>query len=176
PQERVICAGAWPEGWKRKRLRCVAKERSRSSQALRDHGLQPSSWRGSENGNMNPFAGMTMADVEAHNARVSGVVPGRLESPQDAVDREDKLHQEIIAYCGKKWPRWKFRHARMDRKTTEEIGTEDFTIFADRNRTFHFECKAKGKKRSIEQLGWAMQMRYLGHEVHCVESMSQFLA
>jgi hypothetical protein len=100
------------------------------------------------------------------------------EAPQssDAVERESDLHRQIIDYCNGKYPRWKFRHARMDRKTTEELGTEDFTIFADGNRTFHFEAKAKGKKRTIEQAAWALEMHLLEHEVHVIWSFSEFLA
>jgi len=125
---------------------------------------------------MNIFAGMSQADVDAHNARVSGKSPDAMNSAATPVARESQLHDEIIEFCGNQYPHWKFRHARMDRKTTEECGVEDFTIFATGNRTFHFECKAKGKKRTPEQLAWALEMRMLEHEVHCIESFSQFLA
>lgn len=102
--------------------------------------------------------------------------PTTIESPSDAVEREETLHQQIIDYCNRQFPKWKFRHARMDLKTTEEVGVEDFTVFASGNRTFHFEAKAKGRKRTTEQLAWAMEMRLLGHEVRCIEAFSQFVS
>lgn len=99
----------------------------------------------------------------------------RQPSPDDAVLRESDLHGQIVDYCKGQFPKWKFRRARMDVKTTEEKGVEDFTIFASDNRTFHFECKARGKKRTTEQLSWALEMQLIGHEVHCIESFSEFL-
>lgn len=117
---------------------------------------------------------MTQEEVMAHEMRVNPVAHSK--SPSDAVERESKLHTDIIDWCNSQFPRWKFRHARLDRKTTEPLGIEDFTIFASDNRTFHFECKARGKKRTTEQLAWSFEMGRLGHVVHLVESMSQFLA
>ena len=86
------------------------------------------------------------------------------------------LHEQIMEHCGKQWPRWKYRHARTDKKTTEELGTEDFTIFLPGNKTLHVECKARNEKPSPEQLIWATELRMLGHTVHFVWSFEEFLA
>lgn len=90
-------------------------------------------------------------------------------------DRERELHADIINFCNSQWPRWKYRHARMDKATTEEEGVEDFTIFAPNGRTFHFECKASKAKLSDKQRDWRFEMARLGHEVHLIYSMSDFL-
>lgn len=91
------------------------------------------------------------------------------------VEKEIPLHDEIIRYCNAQWPVWKFRHARTDRKTTEEKGVEDFTIFLPGGKTLHIECKAKNKKQTIDQRDWAKQLEMLGHRVHVCRSMEEFL-
>lgn len=85
------------------------------------------------------------------------------------------LHERIIEHCNKQWPRWKFRHARTDRPTTEEKGVEDFTLFLPGNRTIHCECKSRDGKLSIDQQSWRLEMGLLGHEVHTVDSFEKFL-
>ena len=100
--------------------------------------------------------------------------PEALE-PAERETGKGGLHEQIIEYCGKQWPRWKYRHARTDKKTTEELGTEDFTIFLPAGRTLHVECKARNEKPSPQQLSWATELRMLGHTVHFVWSFEEFL-
>jgi hypothetical protein len=85
------------------------------------------------------------------------------------------LHEQIIKHCNEQWPRWKFRHSRTDKKTHEELGVEDFTVFLPMGRTLHVECKAKGGKLSIDQAGWINEMSKLGHTVHVVQSLDEFI-
>ncbi len=90
-------------------------------------------------------------------------------------ESESELHQEIVDYCGKQFPKWKYRHSRMDRATREEVGVEDFTVFLPGGKTVHIECKSKGGKISLEQLAWGIALNQLGHEVKVVKSFDQFL-
>ena len=93
----------------------------------------------------------------------------------EPVEREVKLHESIMKHCAAQWPRWKYRHARTDKRTTEEVGTEDFTIFLPGGVTLHLECKARGGKQSPEQLAWAKQLEMLEHRLYVVTSFDKFL-
>ena len=105
--------------------------------------------------------------VEDRNALVA--------DPTPTPDLESKLHERIMEYCDHQWPKWKYIHARMDRKSTVAVGSQDFTIFLPGGRTLCIECKAQGRKRSPAQLAWALEMERLGHTVHLVESEDGFL-
>ena len=115
----------------------------------------------------------------AHQAKfpVAGRQEKRTETGASAEQETGPggLQREIIDHCAKQWPRWKYRYARTDRKTTEELGTEDFTIFMPGGRTIHVECKARNKKPSPQQLIWATELKALGHTVHFVWSFEDFL-
>jgi hypothetical protein len=127
----------------------------------------------------NPFSSWTAADVDAFNQRTHNranpPMPDDHSVPAEAVDLEGKLHGEIILYCNAQYPRWKVIHSRMDQRSTIAAGAQDFTIFVPAGRTICVECKAKGKKRTPEQLAWAKEMAMLGHDVHCIYSMAEFL-
>jgi len=115
-----------------------------------------------------------MTQYLEHEARLAARKPKPV-SKGKPVDRESDLHESIMSYCNSQWPRWKFRHARMDRATTETLGTEDFTIFLPRNITLHFECKKKGGKLTDDQQIWRKELSMLGHEVHVIQSFEDFL-
>jgi hypothetical protein len=98
----------------------------------------------------------------------------------EGIRNERKLHEAIIAHCDKQSPRWKYIHARMDKPSTIGLGAPDFVIFVPPNsemhrRVFCIECKRKGQKPTPEQLAWHKEMEMLGHRVHVVFSMEQFL-
>jgi len=88
---------------------------------------------------------------------------------------ESALHLRIMEFCDSKWPRWKYLHARMDRRSTIAVGAQDFTVFLPAGKTVLIECKRKGEKRSVDQSAWAMEMERIGHKVHLVTSMDEFL-
>lgn len=90
--------------------------------------------------------------------------------------REDKLQEEIVAWCDKQWPRWKVIRARMDKKSTIGNGIHDITVFGPYPLCVLVECKAKNGKRSKEQQIWAAEMRMLGWTVELVRSMDEFHA
>jgi hypothetical protein len=97
------------------------------------------------------------------------------------VTRERDLHDQIIEFCNSQFPRWKFIHARMDQKSTLQVGAPDFVIFQPGQsglpppRVRVIECKTKNGKLSPEQLIWHKEMEMLGHVVHVVRSYEEFM-
>lgn len=89
------------------------------------------------------------------------------------VNREVDLHDQIEAECRRQG--WYYRHARMDKKTTERIGVPDFTIALPGGRTAWIECKAKGGKVSAEQAAAIAWLCKLGHIAKAVWSFEEFL-
>ena len=123
--------------------------------------------------------GFSKADYLAMQVRVDS---SRKRSPlvqpsheQDTSEvGKNGLHRKIMAWCDSQWPKWKYRHSRTDKPSREEIGVEDFTLFAPNGVTYHIECKAKGGKQTPEQLAWAKELEMLGHRVHIVYSLEEF--
>jgi len=120
----------------------------------------------------------TLQQYIDHEARIAKgkVKPSSGNAPAERETGKDGLHAQIIDHCENQWPRWKYRHARTDKKTTEEEGVEDFTIFMPNNQTIHVECKARKEKPSAKQLIWAAELRALGHTVYFVWSFDDFLS
>jgi len=116
----------------------------------------------------------TPEQLRAYELRNTPLV--REAAPKNSVLVESHLHESIVAYCNSNWPRWKYIRARMDRESTIAVGAQDFTIFMPGGRVLCVECKAKGKKRSMEQLNWAKEMEMLGHQVHLIYSFDEFLS
>ena len=86
------------------------------------------------------------------------------------------LHEKIMRHCDAQWPKWKYIHARTDQRSTVGIGVHDFTIYLPGGRVLNAECKTRDGKPTPEQLAWALQLEMLGHKVHVVRSMDEFLA
>lgn len=93
----------------------------------------------------------------------------------DGPKRESALHDSIIAYCNSQWPKWKYVHSRMDKKSTIQKGCQDFTIFLPGGRLLCVECKRAKEKPTQEQLAWAKEMEMLNHKIFFVTSMTEFL-
>jgi hypothetical protein len=117
----------------------------------------------------------TTADYMTMEARLRGKRVTQTASSHKPVEREVTLHEKIIKHCQSQWPVWKFRHARTDKRTTEEIGVEDFTIFLPGGKTLHVEVKARDEKQKKEQLIWAKQLEMLEHRVFVVRDWESFL-
>lgn len=95
------------------------------------------------------------------------------KSPSKGAELERELHEAIAAYC--KSQMWLAFHSRMDRKSTSTIGTPDFVILMSNGKTLFIEAKAKSGKLSTEQLGVKLWAQKLGHTIHTVYNMEQFL-
>ncbi len=136
---------------------------------------------------MNSIPPRTPGDMNLANQGFIQIAPGVWERPKPGqvvaipaqefapVDLEGKLHDQIIKWCDEQWPKVKFIHARMDQKSTIQVGCQDFTIFMPGGRTVSVECKAKGKKLDPDQLIWHKEMSMLGHHVLTVWSFEEFL-
>lgn len=88
---------------------------------------------------------------------------------------ESDLHRDILEYCEAQWPRWKYDHSRMDKRTRNTLGVPDFIIALPNGRTIWVECKRPGEKLSSAQQNFAAEMAKLGHTVHIVHTIQEFL-
>lgn len=95
--------------------------------------------------------------------------------PLDGVKLEIPLHKEIMDFCKRQWPNWKYIHARTDERSTIQEGAPDFVLFLPRGGMLCIECKTRTGKLTAEQQAWQAQMQMLGHTIHVVRSMEQFL-
>lgn len=91
----------------------------------------------------------------------------------EGVDDESQLQMDIEQECRRRG--WIPLRSRMDRKTARKKGEWDFTIVANGGRTIFVECKSKTGKLSPDQQAMIAHARILGHAVHVVCSMEEFL-
>lgn len=91
------------------------------------------------------------------------------------VEPEAKLQDRIDRWCRAQWPVWLVLRQRMDRKSNVAIGAHDLTIFAPGGRLLLIECKTGKNKLTPEQRNWRHMMAALGHEVHEVRSVEEFI-
>lgn len=131
---------------------------------------------------MSQFSSSWLANYEARQQ------PVIRNGPAEPEQLESTLHDKIMAYCDARWPRWKYIRCRMDRRSTIAVGAQDFTIFGQietqwadgpvrvkESKVWCVECKARNEKPDPEQLAWHKEMEMLGHKVHVVRSMEEFL-
>lgn len=112
---------------------------------------------------------MSQAEYESHLARRRP-----LDAPAaEGVDDEAQLHRDILDECARRM--WIAFHCRMDRPSTTTVGQPDFIICADGGRTFYVEAKTRKRKLSTEQAALKAWAEKLGHTVHVVRSLAQFL-
>lgn len=97
-------------------------------------------------------------------------------SRSDEVLDEEQLADDVLAFCDAQWPRWKILRARRDKPSTIPVGCQDDTVFASGGRVFLLELKKKGGKPDADQLIWHKELEMLGHKVHVIRSMTEFLS
>lgn len=103
-----------------------------------------------------------------------GKPSGLAQERPDGVEREiEGLHRPIIAECKRRG--WKYVHSDPTKPTTCGEGVCDFIIYADGGRLFNIECKAKNGKLSIEQRAFIVWLEKLGHPVHVITTINEFL-
>jgi hypothetical protein len=91
--------------------------------------------------------------------------PERIHAP---VDRERELHDDIEAYCLSMG--WLYRHDRMDKPTTGQVGWPDFVIFMPDRKVCFIECKKRGGKATTAQLAKLAHARKLGFVAEIVDN------
>ena len=86
---------------------------------------------------------------------------------------ERQLHEEIFDECRRRG--WIALHGSMAERTCRTLGEPDFIILADRARVLFVECKSRTGKLSPAQAALKHHAKKLGHAVHVVRSMEEFL-
>lgn len=104
-------------------------------------------------------------------SRLAAAYPAIRRGP--AADDESGLHEAIVAECRVRG--WAVIHSRMDRKATCTVGSPDFVILASEGRTIYVEAKARNRKRTTAQLAFAAHASKLGHTVHLVNNLEEFM-
>jgi hypothetical protein len=89
------------------------------------------------------------------------------------VPRESGLHEEIFDECRRRG--WIALHGSMAERTCRTLGEPDFVILADGGRVLFVECKSRNGKLSPAQNALKFHAEKLGHAVHVVRSMEEFL-
>jgi hypothetical protein len=117
-----------------------------------------------------PIPTSTLARLNPHLFRgQSIVVRGQLPG----VGREAELHEEIFSECRRRG--WIALHGSMAERTCRTLGEPDFVILADGGRVLFVECKSRSGKLSPAQAALKFHAEKLGHAVHVVRSMEEFL-
>ena len=115
----------------------------------------------------------TLAEVIAHNARVSGADKLSDDKPALRVDKESELHLKIFDEVRRRG--WIALHGSMSERTHRTAGEPDFTIIASGGRKFFVECKVKNGKLSPAQRDMKHHAATLGTTIETVYSFEQFL-
>jgi hypothetical protein len=89
------------------------------------------------------------------------------------IERESDLHDQVTDECRRRG--WLWVHARMDKASHMTIGAPDFIVIADQGRVLWVECKRKDGKLSKEQQAFKAMAEKLGHKVHIVRSLQEFV-
>ncbi len=113
---------------------------------------------------------MTQADVDAYEARRNA----KKQQPVLAgVDKEADLHEQINEECKRRG--WIALHGSMAHRTFRTAGEPDYLVIADNSRLFMVECKTRTGKLSLEQVGMMAHAHKLGHTIHVVRSLVDFI-
>lgn len=116
----------------------------------------------------------TQSDLNAYELRQRKT--GTLPKPEGHEEvTESSVQEAIRSECNRRG--WICNGSRIDLPTTTIPGSPDFWIIAEKGRLILVECKRpKGGKLSREQLGYHLWAERLGHKVHVVRSLEEFLA
>ena len=111
------------------------------------------------------------ADYLAMQARLApkGPVPA-----SGGAAKEAELHEVVRAECRRRG--WICLIGSMAHRTSRTIGEWDATIVADKGRVFFVEMKTAKGKLSTEQAALHAWAQKLGHRVHVIRSLADFLA
>jgi hypothetical protein len=117
----------------------------------------------------------SQSDYLAALTRLEGKVKAvRAQLPPAKPTSEADLHEQIFAECRRRG--WIPLHGAMSERTHRTIGEPDFIIIADRGQVLFVECKSSYGKLRPEQQALHIWMRKLGHTVHVVRSLAEFLS
>lgn len=123
---------------------------------------------------------MTNAEYLAYVARNHKVF-GDNKRTDSGCYYESELHKQINDECSRRG--WLVIHSRMDKKTTNGVGTPDFVIYGSQGSSegtqypvvFTVEAKSRTGKLRPEQAAMIAQAARFGHTIHVVRSFEEFL-
>ena len=92
---------------------------------------------------------------------------------RNGVSQEAKLHDAIFDECRRRG--WIALHGSMAERTCRTLGEPDFVILAEGGRVLFVECKSRTGKLSPAQAALQHHAAKLGHTVHLVRSLEEFL-
>ena len=121
---------------------------------------------------MSDFTSTWLAGYTARMSQTGRTGRTGLTSP-DAVARESDLHEAIFDECRRRC--WIALHGSMAERTCRTLGEPDFVILADGGRVLLVECKSRTGKLSPAQAALKHHAETLGHTVHVVRSLEDFL-
>lgn len=88
-------------------------------------------------------------------------------------EKESDLHEQIFSECRRRG--WIALHGSMSERTHRTVGEADFCCLLPGGRVLFVECKSKTGKLSQPQLAMKAWMEKLGHTLHVVRSLKEFL-
>ena len=120
---------------------------------------------------------MTQAEFNAYEARRKP----SCANPQHGCNDESELHDQIMAECRRRG--WLVINSRMDRPTTNGVGSPDFVIAGTKGspegtqwpQVYFVEAKSRTGKLRPEQSAMIAQAARYGHTIHVVRSFDEFL-
>ena len=107
------------------------------------------------------------------NPHLFGGQPAAVRGRRSEASREADLHEEIFSECRRRG--WIALHGSMAERTCRTLGEPDFVILADGGRVLFVECKSRNGKLSPAQVAMKHHAEKLGHTVHVVRSLAEFL-
>ena len=116
-----------------------------------------------------PIPTQTLAKLNPHLFGLRSAERGT----RNGVVSEASLHEEIFAECRQRG--WIALHGSMAERTYRTLGEPDFVILADGGRVLFVECKSRMGKLSPAQFALKHHAEKLGHTVHVVRSLEEFL-
>lgn len=115
----------------------------------------------------------TQAEINAYEARRrAAIAPGA--RPEIPPPNEKTLHSQIDSECRRRG--WIAFHGDMTRRTGRTMGEPDFIILSDGGRVWFVEAKTARGHLSAAQLSLRLRAEVLGHAIHVVRSIGEFLA
>lgn len=115
---------------------------------------------------------LSLGEFLAVQARLNAT-KRRQPAPQEGVEHESDLHQQILDFCKRNG--WLCLHGSMAHRTKRVLGEPDFVCVLPGGRVALVECKSRTGKLSTDQLALQMLAEKLGHKVHVVRTLQEFV-
>ncbi len=122
---------------------------------------------------MSDFTSQWHRDYVARDAARRETGYGHMDRWGLEVQRESDLHDQVTDECRRRG--WMYIHSQYGVATRSTIGCPDFIVLADNGRVLWVECKRKDGKLSKEQQAFKAMAEKLGHKVHIVRSLTEFV-